>query len=151
MVLGRHGDTLDLAGASFRCTLVPPVRFHTAWTMVTGLAVLALLVHMLHPELEDFRTEMFDIYVLLAVLLGGSLLLLVVPRRPWLAGVVVAAAFAMTLTLSRSPRVRIVAHEYARVGSLVANSWLILVEKGGGRSRTNRYVLSVPPWGDEAG
>ena len=34
---------------------------------------------------------------------------------------------------------------------LVANGWLILVEKGGGRSRTNRYVLSVPPWADEAG
>ena len=122
---GRHGDTLDLAGALFRCTLVPPVRFHTAWTMVTGLAVLALLVPVLYPELEDFRAELFDVYVLLAVLLGASLLLLVVPRLPWLAGVVVAAAFAMALTLSGSSRVRIVAHEYARVGSLVANSWLV--------------------------
>ena len=120
----NHADTLDLAEASVRHTLAPPVRFHTAWTMVAGLAVLALLVSMLYPELEDFRAELFDIYVNLAVLLGAVLLLLVVPRRAWLARVVVAAAFAMALTLSGSPRIRIVAREYARAGALATNSWL---------------------------
>ena len=33
---GSHADTLDLAEASVHHTLAPPVRFHTAWTMVAG-------------------------------------------------------------------------------------------------------------------
>lgn len=29
---------------------------------------------------------------------------------------------------------------------LVANGWLIVIEKGGGRGHPKKYVLSIPPW-----
>jgi len=123
----------------FRFGLVPPMRHHHALTLAAGLAIFLVLYLALYPNLEDFRAGIFKSYATLATLLMMLELFLIVPRRyaTRASAVLLAGCLVVAFTASTNSRVRVVAHEYSRFGSMAANSFV------------ERLVDPFPHIGDE--